>query len=356
MEFLELLELIPQVDIPLLAGFLGLGKLFGGGNKEPKKAQKSLRKYGQENLKTPDQITEKIGPDLNTFLTEGSGTALHDIYGQYSRGPESFYKDGQVPSYFGSGGPSSFFGGGEEGSGNTGLSTFDNVINRFTGSGPGGNNGTDFNSFFDDYNSYDSSDPNASPSGLGSFARHSSNVFGEEASRRAGADFERGASGLGASGLMSSSALSNLKENSLDDLSRTQSMHELGATRDALGLYAQEGGRAADRQSQNDLRFLNLGLLDHGATQDRGASDFYKGQNIAYDDFNQSQGRYDNRIGNIFGGLSNDRANYQKLMSIIEQMPLQALQTTAGAQGSPSGWDSFRNAFMTGLGGKASGG
>ena len=75
---------------------------------------------------------------------------------------------------------------------------------------------------------------------------------------------------------------------------------------------------------------------------------------MAYDDFNQSQGRYDNRLGNIFGGLSNDRAGYQKLQSIIEQMPLQALQTTAGQPGSPSGWDSFRNAFMTGLGSSAS--
>ena len=67
--------------------------------------KKPLRLYGQENLKTPDEITEKIGPDLNTFLSEGSGTALHDIYGQYSRGPESFYQDGEVPSYYGEGNP-----------------------------------------------------------------------------------------------------------------------------------------------------------------------------------------------------------------------------------------------------------
>ena len=124
---------------------------------------------------------------------------------------------------------------------------------------------------------------------------------------------ERSGSNLGASGILSGSAQTNSQENIARDLQRQQSQHELGATRDALGLYAQESGRAADRQSTNDLRFLNLGLLDHGATQDRGASDFYQGQGMAYDDFNQSQGRYDNRLGNIFGGLSNDRAGYQKL-------------------------------------------
>ena len=42
MEFVELLEVLNHVDLPLALGFLGLGKLFGGGNKEPKRSQKAL--------------------------------------------------------------------------------------------------------------------------------------------------------------------------------------------------------------------------------------------------------------------------------------------------------------------------
>ena len=87
---------------------------------------------------------------------KGSGTALHDIYGQYSRGPESFYQDGEVPSYYGSDGPSSFFGGGEEGSGHTGKGTFDNVINRFSGQGGDYDKQSGFDKFFSDYNNWKS--------------------------------------------------------------------------------------------------------------------------------------------------------------------------------------------------------
>ena len=220
-------------------------------------------------------VTAYGGTEFQNTAQRPDAPELQNFFDDYS-GPKNFYEGYEDPT--------TFFN--EEGK--TGRGTFDKVLGRLTA---GDSYDTDFGKFFDDYGG------EGKPQGLGGYARHAEDVFGERINRRASERFGREGSGLGASGLLNSSALSNLERGISDDRDQTQAEYGVGVLGNALNTYGQHEGARANRQLGADQGVLNLGYGDFARDIGSRQSDFDTGLNRQVGAHQANQGNILQRYG-----------------------------------------------------------
>ena len=220
-------------------------------------------------------VTAYGGTEFQNTAQRPDAPELQNFFDDYS-GPKNFYEGYKDPT--------TFFN--EEGK--TGRGTFDKVLGRLTA---GDSYDTDFGKFFDDYGG------EGKPQGLGGYARHAEDVFGERINRRASERFGREGSGLGASGLLNSSALSNLERGISDDRDQTQAEYGVGVLGNALNTYGQHEGARANRQLGADQGVLNLGYGDFARDIGSRQSDFDTGLNRQVGAHQANQGNVLQRYG-----------------------------------------------------------
>ena len=220
-------------------------------------------------------VTAYGGTEFQNTAQRPDAPELQNFFDDYS-GPKNFYEGYEDPT--------TFFN--EEGK--TGRGTFDKVLGRLTA---GDSYDTDFGKFFDDYGG------EGKPQGLGGYARHAEDVFGERINRRASERFGREGSGLGASGLLNSSALSNLERGISDDRDQTQAEYGVGVLGNALNTYGQHEGARANRQLGADQGLLNLGYGDFARDIGSRQSDFDTGLNRQVGAHQANQGNVLQRYG-----------------------------------------------------------
>ena len=220
-------------------------------------------------------VTAYGGTEFQNTAQRPDAPELQNFFDDYS-GPKNFYEGYKDPT--------TFFN--EEGQ--TGRGTFDKVLGRLTA---GDSYDTDFGKFFDDYGG------EGKPQGLGGYARHAEDVFGERINRRASERFGREGSGLGASGLLNSSALSNLERGISDDRDQTQAEYGVGVLGNALNTYGQHEGARANRQLGADQGVLNLGYGDFARDIGSRQSDFDTGLNRQVGAHQANQGNILQRYG-----------------------------------------------------------
>ena len=220
-------------------------------------------------------VTAYGGTEFQNTAQRPDAPELQNFFDDYS-GPKNFYEGYKDPT--------TFFN--EEGQ--TGRGTFDKVLGRLTA---GDSYDTDFGKFFDDYGG------EGKPQGLGGYARHAEDVFGERINRRASERFGREGSGLGASGLLNSSALSNLERGISDDRDQTQAEYGVGVLGNALNTYGQHEGARANRQLGADQGVLNLGYGDFARDIGSRQSDFDTGLNRQVGAHQANQGNVLQRYG-----------------------------------------------------------
>ena len=265
-------------------------------------------------------VTPGARPEFQTNAQRPDAPGLENFFDDYS-GPKNFYEGYEDPT--------TFF----NQEGKTGRGTFDKVLGRLTA---GDSYDTDFGKFFDDYGG------EGKPQGLGGYARRAEDVFGERINRRASERFGREGSGLGASGLLNSSALSNLERGISDDRDQTQAEYGVGVLGNALNTYGQHEGARANRQLGADQGVLNLGYgdfardiasrqsdFDTGLNRQVGAHQNDQGNRLSrygqesqqyLGERGQDTGRYQSDVSGYYGDLANERsANLQRYQTDSQQ-------------------------------------